>query len=203
MLMSIGHSTHTAEKFVHLLKNGEVEVLVDVRSHPTSRWEQHRKEAYEEYLPKSRIAYLWMPELGGWTAKHMDRAKHFAALGVNIASYSGGKFPKHHIAIDKPDAQTPTWTNQGLFDYSWFTTLPEFQKGLNDLIELSVRVNVAMCCAEGMWWKCHRSMIADNVVFRGGDVRHLPGRKTHGQTLGDRLTRYDPRIIDIWRQHAV
>ncbi|HEV2819728.1 MAG TPA: hypothetical protein VGW11_04395 [Solirubrobacteraceae bacterium] len=28
-------------------------------------------------------------------------------------------------------------------------------------------------CAEAQWWRCHRRLIADVLVFAGHDVRHL------------------------------
>lgn len=203
MLMSVGHSTHTAEQFGRILNNAKVDILVDVRSHPTSRWEQHRKEAYEDYLFRDYgVQYTWMPALGGWTAADMDRADEFARVGVDLAVYSKGKFPKQRIAADAKPEQTPAWTNQGLYDYSWYTSLHKFQQGVSELLRLSEEVNAAMMCCEGPWYKCHRSMIADCVVFRGGDVRHIPGHKMHSSAIGDRIARYDPNIVDVWRQYV-
>jgi uncharacterized protein (DUF488 family) len=201
-LFSVGHSTHTAQQFARILHNAEVNLLVDVRSHPTSRWEQHRKENYERWLPRFGVTYLWLPELGGWTSKHMYLADDMRKVGVDLAAYSKGKFPKQRIAPDRADKdQDPAWTNQGLYDYSWFTALPEFQTGVDKLVVLSELWNAAIMCCEGPWFKCHRSMIADCLVFRGHDIRHIPGRAMHSEKIGNRIERYHPAIIDAWKKH--
>jgi hypothetical protein len=54
-------------------------------------------------------------------------------------------------------------------------------------------------CAEALWWRCHRSMVSDFVVYAGGDVTHLqPERASHAQAIGDRLGRYDPAVLAAW-----
>src|SRR5690606_9796806 len=113
-----------------------------------------------------------------------------------------GKFPKQRIAPERSepaDPSKPTWTNQGLYDYSWYTVLPKFHRGIAKLLALASVNDCAMMCCEGPWYKCHRSMIADCVVFYGGDVRHIPGHKMHSAALGNRLDRYDTRIIEAWK----
>ena len=54
-------------------------------------------------------------------------------------------------------------------------------------------------CAEGLWWRCHRSMVSDLVVYAGDDVTHLqPQRTSHRAAVGDRLERYEPRVVAAW-----
>jgi len=64
---TIGHSRHSAERFTVLLQAQEIELLVDVRSNPASRWAPHfGKAALEKLLRVHSIAYQFLGrELGG------------------------------------------------------------------------------------------------------------------------------------------
>ncbi|HSI02546.1 MAG TPA: DUF488 domain-containing protein, partial [Reyranella sp.] len=66
-IRTIGHSNHPIERFVALLRSGEVERLVDVRSMPWSRrWPQFGRERLARSLADAGIAYVWEGEaLGG------------------------------------------------------------------------------------------------------------------------------------------
>ena len=66
-IKTIGHSNHPIERFVDLLKNGGVELLVDVRSVPYSRrFPQFSREKLAKSLEAAGIAYAWEGEtLGG------------------------------------------------------------------------------------------------------------------------------------------
>lgn len=60
MIKTIGHSNHPVERFVDLLKNGSVRLLVDVRSMPWSRRHpQFGKERLAKSLDAAGIAYAW------------------------------------------------------------------------------------------------------------------------------------------------
>lgn len=196
MIHSIGHSTLSEEQFIKSLRG--VSTVVDIRSHPSSKWPQFRKESLETWLPAAGVKYEWEPRLGGWTENHMGFASQMLTHGVDIACYSRGKFPKQRIAKNtQVDPNKPAWTNVGLYDFSWFMSLNEFIEAAEELI--SRTDDVAIMCCEGPWFKCHRSMVADYIAFRGHDVRHLPGKKTHTQSLGNRLDRYDPEILKSWK----
>lgn len=66
-LYTIGHSNHAPEKFLSLLKEFHIEVLVDVRSHPSSRYNPHYNAPPLSALVKEQgIRYLFLgKELGG------------------------------------------------------------------------------------------------------------------------------------------
>jgi uncharacterized protein (DUF488 family) len=73
---TIGHSNRAKEIFLELLKEYNIEVLVDVRSFPTSKIEHFKHEEIERWLPENGIEYIWLgKELGGYRA-HM-RTKLF------------------------------------------------------------------------------------------------------------------------------
>jgi uncharacterized protein (DUF488 family) len=51
---------------------------------------------------------------------------------------------------------------------------PDFRSALEQLVELARSREVAVMCSEGVWWRCHRRLIADALVLlHGGHVTHL------------------------------
>jgi uncharacterized protein (DUF488 family) len=66
-LFSVGHSNHTLEAFLGLLKRHEIEVLADVRSYPYSRYVTHfDREGLQDALKQAGVTYLYLgKELGG------------------------------------------------------------------------------------------------------------------------------------------
>ena len=59
----------------------------------------------------------------------------------------------------------------------------QFQDALQDLIAFAGTGRTAVMCAEAKWWQCHRQLIADALVARGIDVRHImsPGEAPRHQ----------------------
>lgn len=208
MIYTIGHSTLSKEKFLELVR--PVKTVIDVRSHPTSRWEQFRKEELERWLPAAGVGYEWWPELGGWTSRHLRLVGEMEARLVDVRAYARGKFPKQRIGKNFPHPDQaelplgrPSWTNQGLWDYSWFMSLDEFLDGAERLIGRGRTEDVGIMCCECLWWKCHRSMVADYLCFRGGDATHLqPKLRAHSAALGNRLERYHPEVLAAWEARS-
>lgn len=205
---TLGHSTHAAPTFIELADRFQIECIIDVRSHPTSRWHWFRRESMQRWLPAHGIGYEWWPELGGWTAEHMDRQEWAAERGVDVAAYSRGAFPKQRIGVprndptlfegEEPPRWVSGWRNQGLHDYAWFTALPEFQRGVERLHDEKRRV--AIVCAEVLWWKCHRSMISDVLTYRWLDpVYHImPPNKLQIHNGGRRYPAYPADVKSAW-----
>jgi uncharacterized protein (DUF488 family) len=87
------------------------------------------------------------------------------------------------------------WENQSFHNYADYALSREFAEALDQLLELSVRRRVAIMCAEAVWWRCHRRIIADYLIELGRDVRHLmdshkvePARLTPGaEPAGGRI----------------
>ena len=67
-IYTIGHSNHPPERFINLLKEHQIEVLVDVRSRPHSKQVPHfNKDALRSLLTANGIKYLFLgKELGGF-----------------------------------------------------------------------------------------------------------------------------------------
>jgi len=200
MIYTIGHSTLTIPGFLSTL--GNIDTVIDVRSHPASRWPQFNQDEMKIWLPNNHKKYEWWPELGGWSHRHKSLENEFKIRGIDITSYLGQKFPKQRIGkqvegTDISKEYKPVWYNQGLLDFSWYMTLPEFISKANDLSYMTN--DVAIMCAEALWWKCHRSMIADYLYYRGVDSIHLqPARVNHSKVIGNRIERYHPDVLKAW-----
>lgn len=66
-IWTVGHSNRSIEYFINLLSKHNVEVLVDVRSFPTSKVEHFKKEEIEKWLQEHGVEYVWLgEELGGY-----------------------------------------------------------------------------------------------------------------------------------------
>lgn len=211
MIFTLGHSTLTKEQFVQAARG--IDVIVDVRSHPGSRHVPHfSRVEMEKWLPEFGIAYEWWPGLGGWTGRHAMLAGRFMQHDVDVLAYCQKKFPKHRIAAARENAHRPCWDNQGLHDFSWYMTLGEFGADMERLIfafRARDSARAALVCAEAQWWRCHRSMLADYLTFREVECYHLPTKipkheskprfQLHADHIGNRLQRYDPEILEVWR----
>ncbi len=145
---TIGHSTRPIGEFVGLVSGAEVRLVVDVRTVPRSRTNpQYNSEAFAQSLAGYAIGY-----------------EHIAALG-------GLRGRKRDIAADV----NGFWQNQSFHNYADYATGEEFRAGLARLRELGHATPVAIMCAEAVWWRCHRRIIADHLIAAGETVFHILG----------------------------
>jgi uncharacterized protein (DUF488 family) len=84
----------------------------------------------------------------------------------------GGRRGKQHTAEASPNA---FWTHEGFRNYADYALGPEFRAGLAKLTQLGHRRRSAIMCAEAVWWRCHRRIIADYLVSAGESVLHILG----------------------------
>jgi uncharacterized protein (DUF488 family) len=144
---TVGHSTHTWEKFRELLRAHEIQVLVDVRSFPGSRrYPQFNREALSESLAKLGIEYKHEPRLGG---RRTPRA----------------------------DSHNTAWRNASFRGYADYMESEQFKAGVDELLEVAAKARTAVMCAEAVWWRCHRSLIADYLKAAGYTVIHILDQK--------------------------
>jgi len=129
-----------------LLRHHGIEGVVDVRAFPGSRRHPHfGREALVESLPAHGFRYDWMGvELGG-------RRRPTTA-------------PSRNTAL----------RNESFRNYADFMGTPLFSQGVDALLALGAQRKTAFFCAELLWWRCHRSLIADYLVAaRGCEVLHI------------------------------
>jgi uncharacterized protein (DUF488 family) len=136
-IFTIGHSTHPIEEFIRLLATNHVDLLVDVRTVPRSR---HNPQ-------------FSGPELAATVAASHIEYRHEAALG-------GLRRPR-------PDSPNMAWRNESFRGFADHMQTSQFNEALDAVLaEARVR-RVAMMCAEGNPFRCHRSLIADAIAARG------------------------------------
>lgn len=131
-----------------LLKVGEVTNVVDVRTISRSRTNpQYNADTLPAALAAGRIEYSKIHELGGLR----KRSKTVA-----------------------PDVNG-FWINPSFHNYADYALSAEFRTGLDSLIEIARGGRCAIMCAEAVWWRCHRRIIADYLLHREQKVFHLMG----------------------------
>ena len=67
------------------------------------------------------------------------------------------------------------WKNQSFHNYADYALSGEFEQALEQLMALAGERRTAIMCAEAVWWRCHRRIIADYLLLRGRPVLHLMG----------------------------
>jgi uncharacterized protein (DUF488 family) len=145
---TIGHSRRTVEEFVTLLREAGVNLLVDVRTIPRSRTNpQFNADTLPDALGPFGIGYCHIRKLGGLRGPRKDR---------------------------QPSPNT-FWQNDSFRNYADYTATSDFREGLAELRELGRSHTCAIMCAEALWWRCHRRIIADYLLALGEDVFHILG----------------------------
>jgi uncharacterized protein (DUF488 family) len=145
---TVGHSTRSIGEFIELLAASEIGLVVDVRSVPRSRTNpQYNLETLPKSLSEFQIVYEHMAELGGLRPR-----THDIAPSVN-----------------------GFWENQSFHNYADYAMSAGFQSGLARLRELGSVQRCAVMCAEAVWWRCHRRIIADYLLIAGEQVFHILG----------------------------
>ena len=147
---TIGHSTRPIGEFIDLLAASEIGLVVDVRTVPRSRTNpQYNREALPGSLSDFQIGYEHIAELGGLRPRAKD-----VAPGIN-----------------------GFWENQSFHNYADYAMGAGFQSGFARLRELGSVRRCAVMCAEAVWWRCHRRIIADYLLAAGERVFHILGPK--------------------------
>jgi uncharacterized protein (DUF488 family) len=70
------------------------------------------------------------------------------------------------------------WRNASFHAYSEHIATEEFAGGLEELLMLGPGLRTAVMCAEALWWRCHRRIIADVLTTLGVQVLHIMGDDT-------------------------
>ena len=147
-IFTIGRSTRTVPELVALLRQAGVDLLVDVRSVPRSRTNpKFNTDALPETLAGTGIGYRHIRALGGLRHK-----------------------PK-----DAPPSPNKLWRSDPFRNYADYAMSEPFREGLAELRGLAGDHVCAIMCAEAVWWRCHRRIVADYLLAEGIDVRHIMG----------------------------
>ena len=144
-IWTIGHSTRTDQNLGEILLAHKIEALVDVRTFPGSR-------RYPQFNKSVLSAFL-------------------GNLGINYLHEPrlGGR------RVPNKDSHNTAWRNAQFRGYADHMETDEFKVGIKALLELSRRSRTGVMCAEAVWWRCHRRIIADYLICAGESVFHILG----------------------------
>ena len=145
VIWTIGHSTRPLDEFLALLAEHSIELLADVRSYPGSR----KNPQYGQAALRDAVI-----ECG---------------LDYRWLPELGGR---RKVRVDSPNS---VWRNAAFRGYADYMQTAEFAAGLETLLELAQHQRTVIMCAEAVWWRCHRSMLADALKARGVHVLHIMG----------------------------
>jgi uncharacterized protein (DUF488 family) len=73
----------------------------------------------------------------------------------------------------RSDSHNTAWKNPSFRAYADHMETEEFKQGVRGLLELAASDRTAIMCAESLWWRCHRSLIADYLKAEGWMVLHI------------------------------
>jgi uncharacterized protein (DUF488 family) len=143
VIYTIGHSVRTLPEFLHLLAAHGVRQLADIRTVARSR-----------------------------------RHPHFSSDALAVSLADAGIAYRHMKALGglrkaRADSRNTAWRNESFRGYADHMESVEFRSALDALVEWSRDAPTAIMCAEAVWWRCHRQLVADALVARGVEVRHI------------------------------
>ena len=147
MVWTVGHSTRSIEEFIAVLRAHDIEALIDVRRFPASR----------------RLPFFNAVPL----AASLDAA---GIAYCSLPSLGGRRTP----ARDSPNTG---WRHSSFRGYADHMQTEEFAEGLFELLMVAGGLNTTVMCAEMLWWRCHRRLIADQLTVLGEDVLHIQSAK--------------------------
>jgi uncharacterized protein (DUF488 family) len=159
---TIGHSTRPLEEFLELLSANRIEAVADVRRYAGSRRWPHFAQEPLGTALDNR-GFLYI-----W----------FPELG-------GRRTPN-------PDSPNTGWRSAAFRGYADYMATEAFADGLARLINLASGLRTAVMCAESLWWRCHRGLIADVLRWLNFEVIHILGAgstATHPYTPAARIVR--------------
>jgi uncharacterized protein (DUF488 family) len=142
-IWTVGHSTRGIEELLAVLDAYGIELVVDVRRFPGSR----------------RLPQFASHALGASLEAHGIAYRWLPALGGRR----------------RPDAASTNtgWRHPAFRAYADHVATEEFAAGLMELLMLAQGLRTAVLCAEVLWWRCHRRIIADVLSVLGMEVVHI------------------------------
>jgi len=144
MLLTFGHGTASAEQMTGLLRGADVAMLIDVRTAPGSRRHPHVARAELE---------RWLPEAG---------------ISYRWERRLGG------FRRPEPDSPDVAWREDAFRGYAGHMRTAGFLAAVDEVLAQADAQVTTVMCAESLWWRCHRRLLADFAsAARGVPVRHL------------------------------
>ena len=147
-IWSVGHGARPLEDFLETLRASDIKTLADIRSQPGSRRHPH--------FGANPLAAA-LGEIG--------------VAYVHLPELGGRREPR-------PDSPHRALRVAAFRGYADHMSSEEFARGYERLTSLARESRTAFMCAETLWWRCHRRLVADRLTVDGWTVTHLfaPGK---------------------------
>ncbi len=142
-IFTIGHSTRSIDDFIKLLHSFNIKFLADIRTYPGSR----------------RFPHFNKENLKEYLAENNICYQHIPALGGRRKAVK--------------DSKNNAWKNESFRGYADHMETEEFKNSINELEETAFDQVTAYMCSEGVWWRCHRSLVSDYLKWKGWKVLHI------------------------------
>jgi uncharacterized protein (DUF488 family) len=147
-IFTIGYSTRSLDTFIELLKAHNIKMVIDIRTIPKSR---HAPEYNKEELKQ----FLKKAKIGYRHIVELGGLRHTTKQSINTG-----------------------WINPSFRGFADYMQTPSFQIGLEKLEKMAQKKRCVLMCAEGVPWRCHRSLIADALTINKYKVYHIQSKKT-------------------------
>ena len=142
-IWTVGHSTCSMDELLGLLQAHSIQLVADVRRYPASR----------------RFPHFHQQPFAAELGKSGIEYEHFPELGGRRAA--------------RADSINTAWRNEAFRGYADYMQTEPFQAGVARLLEEAAVKRTALLCAEAVWWRCHRALIADHLKAQGHTVLHI------------------------------
>lgn len=138
-IRTVGHGTLEADAFTELVRGAGLEVVVDVRRYPGSR----------------RLPQFGSDAMQAWLAAGDVDYRWLEALGGRRTA--------------APDSPNIGLRNPQFRGYADHMASGEFAEGVAQLVAVAAERPATVMCAESVFWRCHRRLLADHLVL----VEHI------------------------------
>lgn len=140
---TVGHSTRSLDQFLALLEAHGIQAVADVRRYPASR--------------------RW-PHFAGTALSESLGSRDIDYLW--LPELGGRRTPV-------PGSHNTAWRSASFRGYADYMETDAFAEGLQALLALIHGQRTAVMCAEALWWRCHRALVADVLRWLGLRVHHI------------------------------
>lgn len=144
-IWTVGHSTRSLDEFIAILRSASIATIADVRRFPGSR-------RYPQFNQQPLTESL---------ARQTIEYVWLPELGGRRAA--------------RPDSANTAWRNTSFRGYADYMDTDAFAEGVDRVTALAAAGRTALMCSEAVWWRCHRSLIADYLKAHRYRVTHILG----------------------------